>query len=178
MNDARRHQDARASSVTKRATHAAAGASKTCEAARVSLDEVDPFALVGWREAAATAAADHARPGQLHAAVRARSQHGAALERAHCLATQQARQLDPFRAPDARTPFDKFGRHCSSPYRPRRGPAIRHLPTVPRTLVPVAPGNSLPNAAVNACWVRLCQPDASGAAAAGSRSKGRRNTSS
>jgi hypothetical protein len=118
-------------------------------------DEMNPFALVGRRQAAAAAAAYHARAGQLDAGIRTRAQDRAALERADRLATQQARQFDPFRALDTRTSFHKFGRHCKTPYRPLTGLAVRHLPTVPRTLVPGQFGNTLARCAVNGFWVRL-----------------------
>ena len=144
---------------------------------QVRSDEVNAFPLIGWRETSAAASAHHAATGQLHAAISARSQHGAALERAHCFPTQQARQLDPLRPPDARTPFYKFCRHCLSPYRPGRGPAVRHLPTVPRTLVPGPHGNSSVPRAVNSHRVRpALSVHAACAAAKNSSAKGRPST--
>ncbi len=107
------------------------------------LDEVNPLPLIGRRQAAAAAATDDTRAGDFDAGVGARPQHRATFERAHRLATQQAGQLDPFGALDPRTSLDKFGRHRTSPYRPPASLAVRHLPTVPRTLVPDPTRNSL-----------------------------------
>ena len=79
------------------------------------LDEVHPFALVGRRQTSPAPSAYQSGAGDAHAGLGARSQNRAAFERADGFATQEARQLNPFRPPDARASLDQFCRHYSHP---------------------------------------------------------------
>ena len=91
------------------------------------LNEVNPFTLVGRREATATPTAHHARFVDPDAAGRVRAQHRATLEGGDGLAAQKARQLDPLCPSNARASLYELCRHYDANRSPHSaGLAVRH----------------------------------------------------
>ena len=112
----------------------AASTGATFAGRRRVLHEVNAFALIGRRQAAATAAAHHACASHLYAGVGARAEHRAALERSDRLTTQQTGQLYPLGASDSGAAFDEFGRHLTHTVPAAAWPGSQATPYCPPDL--------------------------------------------